>query len=56
MLSFEYSTNRTSYTVYYLRKVEMKDYNFKFDCRNFFDQPINSDIKRYGDIRKISRR
>ena len=56
VLSFEDSTNRTSHTEYYLRKVEMKGYNFKFDCRNFFDQPINSDIKTYGNIRKISRR
>ena len=39
---------------YYLPKVEIKDYNIKIDGRNLFDQPINNDIKTYGNIRKIA--
>ena len=32
----------------------MKDYNFKVDGKNFFDQPINNDTKTYENIRKIA--
>ena len=35
-------------------KVEMKDYNFKVDGKNIFDQPINNDTKTYENIRKIA--
>ena len=54
VLSFESSTDRTSHTEYYLPKVEVKDYNVEIDGRNFFDQPINNDIKTYGNIRNIA--
>ena len=30
-----------------------KDYNVMIDGKNFFDQPINSDLKTYENIRKI---
>ena len=36
------------------QKVEIKDYNVKIDGRNFFDQPINNNIKTYTNIRKIA--
>ena len=39
---------------YYLPKVEIKDYNVMIDGRNVFDQPINSMIKTYENIRKIA--
>ena len=45
---------RTSHLEYYLPKVEIKDYNVKIDGMNFFDQPINNDIKKYENIRKIA--
>ena len=35
-------------------KVEIKDYNAMVDGKNFFDQPINSDLKTYENIRKIA--
>ena len=38
---------------YYLPKVKTKDYNVKIDGKNFFDQPINNNIKTYENIRKI---
>ena len=37
LLSFENEDDRTSHSIYYLPKVEMKDYNVMIDCKNFFD-------------------
>ena len=54
VLSFENENDRTSHSNYYLRKVEIKDYNIMIDGKNFFDQPINSDLKTYENIRKIA--
>ena len=54
VLSFENENDRTSHSTYYLPKVEIKDYNVMIDGRNFFDQPINSITKTYGNIRKIA--
>ena len=42
VLSFENENGRTSYSAYYLPKVEIKDCNVMTDDKNFFDQPINS--------------
>ena len=54
VLSFENENGRTSHSTYYLRKVEIKDYNVMIDGRNFFDQPIDSMAKTYESIRKIA--
>ena len=54
VLSFENENDRTSHSTYYLPKVEIKDYNVMIDGKNFFDQPINSMIKTYENIRKIT--
>ena len=32
----------------------MKDYNVMIDGKNLFDHPINSDLKTYENIRKIT--
>ena len=53
ILSFENDADRREYTGYYLRKVEIKDYNVKTDNINLFDQPINNDIKTREHIIKI---
>ena len=53
VLSFENENGRTSHSTYYLPKVEIKDYNVMIDGKNFFDQPISSMSKTYGNIRKI---
>ena len=45
---------KTSHSTYYLPKVEIKDYNVIIDGKNFFDQPINSDLKTYENIRIIA--
>ena len=54
VLSFENEDDRTSQSNYYLPKVEIKDYNVMIDCRNLFDQPINSMNKTYENISKIA--
>ena len=38
--SFENRTDRNIHTVYFLPKVEIKDYNVMINGRNFFDQTI----------------
>ena len=38
---------------YYLPKGFIKNYNKIINGRNFYDQPIDSDIKRYEEIRKL---
>ena len=53
-LAFENGNDRTSYSTYYLPKVETKDNNVMIDGRNFFDQPVNSMSKTYENIRKIA--
>ena len=54
VLSFENEDYRTSHSTYYLPKVEIKDYNVIINGKNIFDQPINSNIKTYENIRKIA--
>ena len=49
-LSIGNENGRTSYSEYYLPKVEIKDYNVMIDGKNVFDQPINNGYKTYEDI------
>ena len=39
---------------YYLPKGVIKNYNVIINGETFFDQPIDSDIKRYEEIRKLT--
>ena len=39
---------------YYIPKGIMKYYNVIINGKNFYDQPIDSGIKRYGEIRKLT--
>ena len=55
VLSFENQNDDTSHSTYYLPKVETKEYNVMIDVKNFFDQPRNSMIKTYENIRKIAK-
>ena len=54
VLSFENENDRTLHSNYHLPKVEIKYCNVMTDGKNFFDQPINSDLKTYENIRKIA--
>ena len=38
---------------YCLPKGTIKNYNVIINGKNFYDQPIDSDIKRYKEIRKL---
>ena len=40
---------------FYLPKDMIKNYNVIINGKNFFDQPIDSDIKRYEEIRKLTK-
>ena len=57
VLSFKDDDGRESHKQYYLLTVDKyylpKYYNVMIDGRNFFNQPIKSDLKTYGNIRKI---
>ena len=54
VLSFENENARTSHSEYYLLKVGIKNYSVEINGKNSFDQPIDDDIKAYGNIRKIA--
>ena len=44
---------RDSHRKYFLPRVDITNYNVFIDGRNFYDQPINDQIKKYDEIRKI---
>ena len=44
---------RNSHRKYFLPRVDITNYNILIDGRNFCDQPINDQIKKYDEIRKI---
>ena len=46
---------RESHRKYFLLRVNITEYNVLNDGRNFYDQPINDQIKRCDEIRKTSR-
>ena len=45
---------RDSHRKYFLPRVDITNYNVLIDGRNFYDQPINNQIKKYDEIRKIA--
>ena len=45
---------RDSHKKYFLQRVNITSYNVLIDDRNFYDQPINDQIKKYNEIRKIT--
>ena len=59
VLAFDNTNNgdnkveRNSHRKYFLPRVDITNYNVLIDGRNFYDQPINDQIKKYGVIRKI---
>ena len=38
---------------YYLPRIDFKKYNFIIDGRNFYDNPIESDIEKYRELKKV---
>ena len=45
--------NRNSKRVYYLPRNDLKKYNVIIDGRNFYDNPIESDIEKYRELKKV---
>ena len=43
-----------SHRKYFLPRVDITNYNVLIDGRNFYDQPVNEQIKKYDEIRKIA--
>ena len=39
---------------YYLSRIDLKKYNVIIDGRNFYDNPIESDIEKYTELKKIT--
>ena len=60
VLSFDNTNNgaknveRKSHRKYFLPRVNIINYKVLIDGRNFYDQPINSLVKQYDEIRKIA--
>ena len=52
VLSFEDNAVRKGHTWYFNPKVEVKDYNVMMNERNFFDQPVKTDIETYNKSQK----
>ena len=38
---------------YYLPRIDLKKYNVVIDGRNFYDNPIESDIEKYRELKKV---
>ena len=45
---------RDSHRKYFLPRVDITNYNVLIDGRNFYDQQIDNQIKRYDEVRKIA--
>ena len=48
------NVERDSHRKYFLPGVNITNYNVLLDGTNFYDQPINDQIKKYDEIRKIA--
>ena len=38
---------------YYLARIDLEKYNVIIDGRNFYDNPIESDIEKYRELKKV---
>ena len=59
LLTFNTTVNdakKDSYRKYFLPRVNITNYNVLIHGRNFYDQQINDQIKKYDEIRKIATR
>ena len=55
VLSFENEEDRTSFSKYYVPKVEIKDFNVLIDEKGFFDVPVKNKEKAYENLMSISK-
>ena len=54
LLNQNSSVKRFNDTKFYLPEVTIKNYKVIVNKKNFYRQPIYSDIKRYKEIRKLT--
>ena len=45
--------NRDEQRKYYLPRIDLNKYNVIIDERNFYDKPIESDIEKYRELKKV---
>ena len=45
--------NRDGQRKYYLPRIDLNEYNVIIDGRNFYDNPIESDIEKYRELKKV---
>ena len=45
--------NRNDRRKYYLPRIDLKKYNVITDGRAFYDNPIESDIEKYRELKKV---
>ena len=55
VLSFKNKEDRTSFSKYYVPKVEVKDFNVLIDGKSFFDVPIKDKEEAYEKIVSIGK-
>ena len=55
VLSFKYEEDRTSFSEFYVPKVEIKDFNVLIDGKRFFDVPVKNKEEAYEKIMSISK-
>ena len=54
-MSFKYETDRTSFSNYYIPKVEIKDFNVLIDGKSFFETPVKNKEEVYEAIIEMSK-
>ena len=55
VLNFENKEDRTSFSKYYLPKVEVKDFNVLIDQKTFFEIPVKNEEEAYEAIIEMSK-
>ena len=55
VLWFKNEEDRTSFSKYYVPKVEIKDFNVLIDGKSFFDVPVKNKEEAYEKIMSISK-
>ena len=55
ILSFENEEDETSFSKYYVPKVEIKDFNVLIDKKRFFDEPEKNKEETYEKVMSISK-
>ena len=55
VLTFENEDDRTSFSKYYVPKVEIKDFNVLIDVKTFFEIPVKNKEQAYEAIIEMSK-